>query len=112
MSDWKHIDKMFIGNITHFSDTRYGLLTKEEILKMNPPYLEVSVIKPAVNPGGDIGSLIYREIIRIFRNGKVERKYDYICQEDGFEKAYILNPIGKKMLDYIAFKDKEIESND
>lgn len=112
MNDWKHIDKMFTGNITHFSDSRYGLMTKEDILRINPPYVEVSVIKPAANPGGDIDSLIYREVIRIFRNGKVERKYEYICQTDSFDRAYILNPMGKKMLDYVTFKDKEIMEND
>ena len=112
MSDWSHIDKMFIGNITTISDMRYGQLSKQELLEKNPPYVEMSVIKPAVNPGGDINSLIYRQIIRIFRNGKVDKRYDYLCQQDGFNGVYILNPMGKKMLDSVIYADKEIEVND
>ena len=80
---------------------------------MNPPYLELSVIKPAVNPGGDVNSLIYREVIRIFRDGKVDRKFDYVCQTDGIDKTYILSPMGKKMLDAVAFSsEKEHSEND
>jgi hypothetical protein len=96
---------MFIGNIKYFSDDKRGLLTKEDILRLNPPYVEISTVKPACNPGGDISSLIYHETIRIFRDGRIERKFPYICQTDEFEHAYILNPIGRKMLDYVTFKE-------
>ena len=99
MQNWTCIDKIFTGKIKVFSDMRYGNLTKEDLLRINPPYIETSTIKPVTHVG-DLSSLVYQEILRT-----------YHAREPIYDGTVVLNPIGKKMVDYIIFKDEEKKEN-
>lgn len=112
MENWKHIDKIFTGNIAAFGDNKYGNLTKEDVLLLNPPYLETTIIKPIGQ--ANMESLIYKETIRYYRDGRVVRRFDYNSNNPPIDGAHILNPIGVKMVDYIKRKknDGKEEDND
>ncbi len=110
MQNWTCIDKIFTGKIKVFSDMRYGDLTKEDLLRINPPQIETSTIKPVTHVG-DLRSLVYQEIIRIYRDGRIERRYPYHARQPICDNTVVLNPIGKKMVDYIIFKDEEEKEN-
>lgn len=111
MENWSCLDKIFIGNIEFFCDMKYGNLSKEDVKRINPPYLETSTIKPAATQGS-LNSLVYQEILRIYRDGRVERRYPYHARIPIMDNTVVMNPIGKKMVDYIFFKDKSQESED
>lgn len=104
MQNWTCIDKIFTGNIKEFPDRRYGNIDKETLLQINPPYIETATIKPIF--AQSMNSLVYQEIIRIYRDGKVERFFPYNAREPIVDGTIVLNPVGKKMLDYIIFKEK------
>ena len=110
MENWKHIDKIFTGNIVAFGDNKYGNLTKEEVLSLNPSYLETTIVKPIGQ--ANMESLIYKETIRYYRDGRVVRRFDYNSNNPSFNGVNILNPIGVKMLDYVKKKRESVESED
>lgn len=97
MNYWQNLEKIFIGNAKGFQTDNLGYVTKEWILDNNPSYIQRTIVKP-VGLMGEMTSLITKEHIRYYRDGRVERKFSYIADPPAVNGISILNPFGHKMM--------------
>lgn len=65
-------------------------------MKNNPPYLETRLICPLSNI--DQGqSIIWEKIIRYYRDGSMETKYEYNASVPAADGKTIISPLGYKI---------------
>lgn len=93
---WNNLDKIFIGNSNGFFTENYGHVNKRWIIENNPLYLDRSVVQP-IGANGETISLIKDEIIRYYRDGRVERRYRYIANPGILDGISALNAYGAKI---------------
>lgn len=82
--------------------TNYGYVTKEWIIENNPLYLERSIFKP-IGALSEMNSLIHEQIIRYYRDGRIERKAVYTTEHENVDGITILNAFGTKMFERKRF---------
>lgn len=83
--------------------SNYGRVTKQWIIDNNPLYLERVIFKP-IGALNEMNSLVDSDIIRYYRDGRVEKKSVYTTNRPIVEGITILNAFGTKMMD--AMKEK------
>jgi hypothetical protein len=80
--------------------TNYGRVTKQWIIENNPLYLERMIFKP-IGALNEMNSLIDCDIIRYYRDGRMEKKSTYTTNRPIVEGMTILNAFGTKMMDTV-----------
>jgi hypothetical protein len=108
MSDWANLDKIFLANAHELQSSNYGMITKEWIEEHNPPYIEQLIVKPLcfIDNGQ---SLLWRKIIRHYRDGRVERKYMYNSMDNKIDNMSALGPLGYRIIEQIKYKNNQQE---
>lgn len=84
--------------------TNYGYVTKEWVLENNPLYLERSLYKP-IGVLSEMNSLINEQVVRYYRDGRVERKVLYTTEHQSVDNTTILSPFGVKMIEKKRYDD-------
>lgn len=104
---WNNLDKIFIGNTDSFSTENYGHVDKKWIEANNPLYLDRIILQP-VGTNGEIVSLIRKEIIRYYRDGRIERKNEYIASPSMVDGITSLNAFGAKVFRQVSREENQI----
>jgi hypothetical protein len=88
----------------------YGYVTKDWIIENNPLYLERIIFKP-IGLLNEMNSLIEYDIVRYYRDGRVERKSLYTAAPAVVDGTTILSPFGNKVIEEKKRKG-DMERND
>lgn len=110
MQNWSNLDKIFIGTAKGMETLNYGYVTKEWIIENNPLYLERSIIKP-IGLLNEMGSLVDFEVIRYYRDGRVEKRLDYTTCTEAVDGITALSPFGHKMIMEKIFGNEVLEDD-
>ena len=108
MSDWQNLDKIFIGNAKGIDTVNYGTVDKEWIIENNPPYIERGVVKPVSFIDGG-AALVWQLVIRYYRDGRIERKYEYNSIEPRIDGVPAISTLGYRIIMQAFDKNNRVE---
>ena len=83
MNTWQNIDKIFIGHAKAIGTPQYGDITKEDIIDKDLPFIETNIFKP-YGMGGELNTLISKEKIRWWNDGRMKRVMIYSVYPQNF----------------------------